>query len=688
MITQKIQYDLRVLNAATIPEPFPMASNTIAKENCKQSRYFCVSDLADAFFSVKLREKDYGKTGFTTHSQQYVFKVMPQGAMNAERQFSRIATAAFDGVPLTVICPFQDDTLNHAKTFYVSLVNQQLLYDRTRKRQLILKQSKTSLGYSTAKFLGHIYSQQGRTPDPALVSAVLDLAVPTTLTQLKSFIGLVLYNIDYMRGGNGMLAPLNDLTQKGKDVERDWDTAVHGIAFNEIKHALTTAPCLIPIDPQGKFTIHVDTCKTERGIGAVLLQYVEKLECWRPCAYYSKKLKVGQKQWSATELEAIGLVYACIHWEKFLRNGLRFTVIVDHKALLWLVTRKTKTANGRIITWILQLQDMDFDILHRNGVTHLDADAISRLLHFDDIAATHEMAREANIDDLTGPANEQDLHHLIQMMQLDKFFKARAINKLRDEVDDKVPEKIIDESVSDNIINSESKQVKDIVDNTKINSVTITESLSKLRSEHTLLIETTRVLIKEFKDDQGQQVLNSFLHAQDCPSDLEEDDYNDDDIWIDELLYDPRIDLLHKPINMSHVLLCGNSPLQSSRADRSSARQTVAERNINLGLTEETQAAQALFKERQRKSSEEKKERQRNEVINKSNNNDTISVKAMNEEDQIEELIEPFLYLENQCYIDPRNRRLYEVVMVTYDEKLKIIAAFRRVTDNEPPEAK
>jgi hypothetical protein len=91
MITQKIQYDLRVLNAATIPEPFPMASNTIAKENCKKSRYFCVSDLADAFFSVKLREKDYGKTGFTTHSQQYVFKVMPQGAMNAERQFSRIA---------------------------------------------------------------------------------------------------------------------------------------------------------------------------------------------------------------------------------------------------------------------------------------------------------------------------------------------------------------------------------------------------------------------------------------------------------------------------------------------------------------------------------------------------------------------------------------------------------------------
>ena len=50
----RLTLDLRMVNAATIPEPFPMPSTTIAKENCKDSRFFCVSDLADAFFSVKL----------------------------------------------------------------------------------------------------------------------------------------------------------------------------------------------------------------------------------------------------------------------------------------------------------------------------------------------------------------------------------------------------------------------------------------------------------------------------------------------------------------------------------------------------------------------------------------------------------------------------------------------------------
>jgi hypothetical protein len=298
----RLTLDLRTVNAATIPEPFPMPSTTIAKENCKDSRFFCVSDLADAFFSVKLRKEDYGKSGFTTHDTQYVFKVMPQGAMNAARQFSRTATAAFEGVPLSVICPFQDDTLNHAKTFYTSLENQQRLYDCTRDANQILKVLKTTLGYSSAKFFGHIHSQHGRSPDPALVSAVLDIAIPTETTQGRHLLGLVQYNMEYIRGGMGIISCLSDLTLKGVNVKEAWNPLTHGVALEEIKYALTTAPCLIPIDPRGRFTMHVDTCKKERGIRAVLLQYVTHINSWRPCAYYSRKLKPGQKQWSATEL--------------------------------------------------------------------------------------------------------------------------------------------------------------------------------------------------------------------------------------------------------------------------------------------------------------------------------------------------------------------------------------------------
>jgi hypothetical protein len=63
----------------------------------------------------------------------------------------------------------------------------------------------------------------------------------------------------------------------------------------------------------------------------------------------------------------------------------KFTARVDHHALIWLVTRPAKTANGRILHWNYVLQEFHFDVIHRARVEHLDADAISRLLHFSDL---------------------------------------------------------------------------------------------------------------------------------------------------------------------------------------------------------------------------------------------------------------------------------------------------------------
>ena len=69
------------------------------------------------------------------------------------------------------------------------------------------------------------------------------------------------------------------------------------------------------------------------------------------------------------------------------------------------------------------MQDYDFEILHRNGTDHLDADAISRLLHFEDIQGTYDLASELDVDDLTGPASSQDLLHLLQLFKLQEFMK-------------------------------------------------------------------------------------------------------------------------------------------------------------------------------------------------------------------------------------------------------------------------
>ena len=60
---------------------------------------------------------------------------------------------------------------------------------------------------------------------------------------------------------------------------------------------------------------------------------------WTPVAYWSKKLtEVERRTMSATEVEAAAMHDAIMHWSNYLSNGIKFEVIVDHQALVYLTT--------------------------------------------------------------------------------------------------------------------------------------------------------------------------------------------------------------------------------------------------------------------------------------------------------------------------------------------------------------
>ena len=63
--------------------------------------------------------------------------------------------------------------------------------------------------------------------------------------------------------------------------------------------------------------------------------------------------------------------------------GRKFTLVTDHSALRWLHTLKETQEGGpasRITRWIMRLQEYDFEVEHKPGRHHQDADAVSRLV--------------------------------------------------------------------------------------------------------------------------------------------------------------------------------------------------------------------------------------------------------------------------------------------------------------------
>jgi hypothetical protein len=401
----RLTNNLKAVNDVTEPYRHPMPDQTDPIHFTLGSRYWSSTDIKDAFFCINMHPDDRDKTTFTTPRGRFRFQVMPQGAKNSPTFFAQVAQDTFSHIPKSELINFIDDTLNHSRTFDQHLVTQQRMYDALRSKRLIMKVSKSHFLYDSMRVLGNIYSEHGRVPDPKLVKALTDIATPTDVTGIRSFLGLLNFNQDYIPNYKSIIAPLEACLCKDVDIADVWKDEIHGVAFREAKRALTSAPCLMAIDVTKPFTIHVDACKNGRGPGAVLLQHNGKH--WRPVAYFSCKLRKGETAWSATELEAMALVYAIRHWSPYLKVQ-KFTCVVDHHALIWLVTRPPKTANGRILHWISDLAEYHFDIIHRSGKEHLDADAVSRLLCHTDLPERYPDASDL-VDAITGPVTTKDL---------------------------------------------------------------------------------------------------------------------------------------------------------------------------------------------------------------------------------------------------------------------------------------
>jgi hypothetical protein len=239
---------------------------------------------------------------------------------------------------------------------------------RFRDAGLKLKPSKCSLLQRSVGFLGHVVSGLGISVDPKKISAVVDWPTPINVKEVRGFLGLCSYYRRFVQGFGNIAAPLNTLTEKNRPF--CWTDECR-IAFDTLKEALTTAPVLAMPDETGQFIL--DTDASDLSIGAVLSQVQGGDE--RVIAYASRKLSSPERNYCVTRRELLAIVYFLKYFRHYLL-GRKFLVRTDHSALQWL--RKTREPIGQQARWIGFIEEFDFDILHRPGTRHGNADAMSR----------------------------------------------------------------------------------------------------------------------------------------------------------------------------------------------------------------------------------------------------------------------------------------------------------------------
>ena len=156
-----------------------------------------------------------------------------------------------------------------------------------------------------------------------------------------------------------LLIPIYDLQKKAKKFK--W-TEEAKKAFNEIKKLLINPPVLKAPTPDGLFRLESDTSR--EGMGGTLLQ--KQGDEWVVIGYHSKRLPKSVKNFGVTELELTGLLVNIHGFMQLLCNRY-FEVLVDHKAIDYMIKSKTESPMTRLKTHLLKLSEYTIELKYQKG---------------------------------------------------------------------------------------------------------------------------------------------------------------------------------------------------------------------------------------------------------------------------------------------------------------------------------
>ena len=235
---------------------------------------------------------------------------------------------------------------------------------------VVLNPDKCTISTNSVKFLGHMVSAEGISPDPRKLEALATLQAPTNIAELRRALGMFTFLTKFLPKMATVSAPLRLLLKS--DSAWQWTDAQQA-AFDRLKQLASSAPCLALFDPSQPCKVSADA--SSYGLGAVLLQ--PRGSNWVPVAYTSRSLTTAETRYAQIEKECLASVWACEHFHHFLYGGPQLTVETNHKPLVLLINSADRTPL-RCQRLLLRLMKYNVVAVHIPGKFLTVADTLSR----------------------------------------------------------------------------------------------------------------------------------------------------------------------------------------------------------------------------------------------------------------------------------------------------------------------
>ena len=128
-----------------------------------------------------------GRLGF------YECERMPFGLTNAPATFQRLMETCLGDLNLHWCIIYLDDIVIFSKDLASHLKRLEAVFRKLEEAGLKLKPSKCELLLGQLAYLGHVISAEGVATDESKIEAIKNWSTPTTVTDVRSFLGFMGY---------------------------------------------------------------------------------------------------------------------------------------------------------------------------------------------------------------------------------------------------------------------------------------------------------------------------------------------------------------------------------------------------------------------------------------------------------------------------------------------------------------
>ena len=395
-------HSLEPLNAVTIRNAaMPPYTDVVAEDFTARSIYTTLN-LYVSFDQRQLHPSSRDMTTLNTPLGPFRLTVLPMGWTNSPAVLQGDITHILRPKILHLTQPFADDVpIKGPRTRYElpdgtfetipensgirrfvweHLESVHRVIQRVKAYGAMFSGKKAFIGVPRADILGHICTYKGRVADPSRVRAIENWPIPTSVSEVRAFLGTCGVLRIFIKNYTLIARPLIQLTQKDKPFAIGPDQLT---AISALKSAISNSPALKPIDyaSENPVVLAVDSCAN--GAGYIIFQVGDDRKRYPSC-FGSITFNEREARYSQAKLELYGLFRSLKQTQLYTIGVKRFVVEMDAKFIKGMLNNPTLHPNDAINRWIAAILLFDFEMVHVPAEKHTGANGLSRRPRADD----------------------------------------------------------------------------------------------------------------------------------------------------------------------------------------------------------------------------------------------------------------------------------------------------------------